>query len=101
MAGVGTLLKQAAKMQKKIEALQAELAAQTLDVAKGGGAVKVTISLKQEIKDLHLDPEFLKEDAATVRETILEALREAIALSQKQHEAAMQSVTAGMKLPGM
>ena len=44
MAGVGKLLKQAQKMQKRIEEAQAELANTTVEVAHGGGAVKIVIN---------------------------------------------------------
>ena len=39
MAGVGKLLKQAQKMQKQMEAVQAELAETILEVSSGGGAI--------------------------------------------------------------
>ena len=41
MAGVGTLLKQAKKMQQKIEDMQKSLEARELDISSGGGAVQV------------------------------------------------------------
>ena len=44
MAGVGTLLKQAQKMQKQIELMQASLATREIDVTSGGGAVKIKIN---------------------------------------------------------
>ena len=41
MAGVGTLLKQAQKMQRGIEALQTQLEAKEIEITSGGGAVKL------------------------------------------------------------
>jgi hypothetical protein len=101
MAGVGTLMKQAAKMQKKMQALQDELAKQTLEVASGGGAVKITVTLQQEVKALELDEEFLKEDKAFVEETILEAIKEALEQSKAKSEAAMNEIAQSAQMPGL
>ena len=64
MVGVGKLLKQAQKMQKKMEEAQERLSDEILEVSGGGGAVTVKINGQGEFKELILDPEFLKEGAA-------------------------------------
>lgn len=101
MAGVGKLMKQAAKMQKKMQALQEELAEKDIEVSSGGGAVTVKISLQQEIRAISLDGEFLKEDKAFVEETILEGVRAAYTESKEQSEKAMNSIAESMQIPGM
>ena len=101
MAGVGKLLKQAQKMQKKIEALEAELAEQTIDVSSGGGAINITVTLSGEIKAIQLDPEFRKEDKAFVEETLATGVQDAIEAARKGKEEAMGDVTAGMQMPGL
>lgn len=94
-------MKQAAKMQKKMQELQDQLAEQEIEVASGGGAVTVKISLQQEIRSLHLDEEFLKEDKAFVEETILEGVRAAYATSKEKSEAAMNALAESLQVPGM
>ena len=101
MAGLGKMLKQMNKMQRKMSAVQDELASQELEVASGGGAVKVTVTLSSEVKAIKLDPEFLKEDAELVEETILEAVRDALKQASEKTEAAMQEVTDEFQMPGM
>lgn len=100
MAGVGKLMKQAAKMQRKMEEVQEQLAETKLEVTAGGGAIEITISGQSEFLDLRLDPEFLKEDAEFVQETILEAVKEASAKAKAFNEEKVSEVTAGMQLPG-
>ena len=73
MPGVGKLLKQAQKMQKKMEALQEELALREIEISSGGGAVKIKVNGQQEVMAVTLDEEFLKEDKEFVEETILNA----------------------------
>ena len=73
MVGVGKLLKQAQKMQQKMEEAQALLSEEIIEVSGGGGAVSIKISGQGEFKELKLDPEFLKEDAEFVSEAILQS----------------------------
>ena len=101
MAGVGKLLKQAQKMQKRIEEAQAELANTSVEVAHGGGAVKIVINGHSEISALNLDPEFLKEGKDVVEATLLSALRESYAKSKELNQARMQAATEGFGLPGI
>ena len=77
MAGVGKLLKQAQKMQKQMEGIQGKLAEQIIEVSSGGGAINIQINGQGEFQAFKIDPEFLKEDAEFVEETLLGAVQEA------------------------
>ncbi len=101
MAGVGTLLKQAKKMQQKIEEMQKALEARELDVSSGGGAVQVKINGAGKFLAVKLDPEFLKEDPKLVEETLLNAVREAATKAKELNDAEMQRISAGFQMPGM
>ncbi|MFA5257859.1 MAG: YbaB/EbfC family nucleoid-associated protein [Opitutales bacterium] len=101
MPGVGKLLKQAQKMQKRMEVLNQELSHKEIEVSSGGGAVVVKMTLQQELKSIKIDPEFLKEEAAIVEDTISEAVRSALSQSKQQSQQAMNDITAGLSLPGL
>ncbi len=101
MAGVGKLLKQAQKMQKRIEALQNELAEKELEISGGGGAVVIKITASGEFRNISIDPELLKEDASLIEETILQAVKEASSQAKALHEEEMGKATEGMSLPGL
>ncbi len=101
MPGVGKLLKQAQKMQKKMEALQEELAEKEIEVTSGGGAIKIVITAQSEFRKLELDPEFLEEDAEFVQETLLSAIQEASQKAKAEYEEKMGSLSDGMSLPGL
>lgn len=101
MVGVGKLLKQAQKMQQKMEEAQALLSEEIIQVSGGGGAVSVEISGQGEFKDLKLEPEFLKEDAEFVSEAILQAIRDATEQAKKKNDDAMSGLTGGMQMPGL
>ena len=101
MAGVGKLLKQAQKMQRGIEALQGQLEAKEIEVASGGAAVKVKVNGTGKFLALTLDPEFLKEDAKLVADTVLAAIQDAAKQAKEYNDAEMQKVTSAFQIPGM
>lgn len=101
MAGLGKLVKQAQKMQKGIEALQAQLEAKEIDVSSGGGAVKIKINGAGRFLALQLDPEFLKEEPKLVSETLLAAIQDAAKQSKEYNESEMQKVTGAFSMPGL
>lgn len=101
MAGVGKLLKQAQKMQKQMEKVQEQLASTTLDVSAGGGAITLVINGQGEFQSLKIDPEFLKEDAEMVQETLLTAIQDAAAQSKALNDSEMEKVQHGMGIPGL
>ncbi len=101
MAGVKKLLKQAQKMQEQMEALQGELEGKILKVSAGGGAVEVSINGQGTVTGIKLDPDFLREEAALVEETLLQAVQEAQAKAKEESDAAMQQLSGGMPFPGM
>ncbi len=101
MAGVGKLLKTAQKMQRSIETLQTQLEGREIEVAAGGGAVKVKANAAGKLISLSLDPEFLKEDPKFVSETILSAAQDALKQAKDINESEMQKVTSAFQMPGI
>ena len=101
MPGVGKLLKQAQKMQRSIETLETQLEGREIDVAAGGGAVKVKITASGKFLALALDPEFLKEDAKLVSDTVLAAVQDAAKQAKECHDNEMKKVTAALQVPGL
>jgi DNA-binding YbaB/EbfC family protein len=101
MAGVGKLLKQAQKMQKQIETMQSSLETRVIDVSSGGGAVQIKINGAGKFLAVKLDPEFLKEDAKLVEETLLNAVREAATKAKELNDSEMQRISSAFQVPGM
>lgn len=100
MAGLGKLVKQAEKMKRSIDALQAQLDAKEIEVTSGGGAVKIKVNGSGKFLALELDPEFLKDDAKVVSATVLAAVQDAAKRSKEYNEAEMQKITGAFQMPG-
>lgn len=101
MAGVGKMMKQAQKMQQRIEEIQKELAVLEIEVSSGGGAVNLKVNGHGQFLALSLDDEFLKEDKEFVEETLLAAIQEAAEKARETNESKMKSATSGFSMPGL
>ena len=100
MADFMGLMKQAAQLQSKMQALQAELDTVTVEGSAGGGMVGVTLTAKGDLKSVRIDDSLLKVEEKDILEDLLIA---AHADARKRAEAVlqekMQAVTGGLPLP--
>jgi len=94
---MNNIMKQAQKMQKKIEETQAALADKEIDVTSGGGAIKITITGKRVIKDIKINPEVVDpEDVEMLEDLILSAVNEAVRQADELTNSEMGKVTGGV-----
>lgn len=102
---MSTMLSQAREMQKRIEEVQSDLEKITINAESGGGLVTVLINGKQEILELNISKEAMKEDKELLEDLIISAINKAFSDSQEEMQSRMNSVTGGMlggfKIPGM
>lgn len=97
MAG---FMKQAQDMQKKIEALQNEVANTELIGESGAGMVKITMNGKKDVKKIEIDPSIL-DDKEMLEDLIVAAFNDANRKIEKINSEKMGSVTAGLPLGGL
>jgi DNA-binding YbaB/EbfC family protein len=94
------LMKQAAELKSKMEAMQAELDQIEVEGSSGGGLVTVKLSGKGDMKSVKIDDSLLKPQEKEIVEDLIvaafaEARRKAEALLQEK----MKSVAGGLPLP--
>lgn len=100
MKNLGNMLKQAQQMQQRMQEMQAELEARTVEGKSGGGMVIVTLNGKGEMKGVKIDPSLLKpEDAEVVEDLIVAAYNDARGKSEAEAQRKMAEVTAGLPIP--
>lgn len=99
------LLKQARDVQKKIEEVQNELDDLTIEGDSGGGMVKVVVNGKQQLLELTIDPDAVKEDKELLEDLIISAVNNALSKSLEESQNRMNAVTGnmlgGMNIPGL
>lgn len=102
MSSIGKLMKQAARIQKQMEEVQAQLAARTVEATSGGGAVKVVAKCDGTIGSIKIDPQAINPaDAQLLEDLILTAANNALGQAKEISTAEMGKVTSGMSLPGL
>jgi DNA-binding YbaB/EbfC family protein len=95
-------MKQATRMQEKIERVQSEMADQTVEATSGGGAVKVTAKCDGSLASIKIDPAAVNPaDVSLLEDMVLAAANNALAQAKKISDAEMGKVTQGFNLPGM
>src|ERR1041385_8739575 len=97
MAGLGKLMKQAAKMQQQMEQVQAQLATRTVEATSGGGAVKVVAKCDGTISSIKIDPQALNpSDAQILEDMLISAVNSAMSQAKEISNAEMGKVTQGL-----
>jgi len=94
------MMKQAAELKSKMEAMQAELDNTEVEGVSGGGMVSVKLSGKGEMKGVRIDESLIKPSDKEILEDLVvaahaDARRKVDALLQDK----MKAVTGGLPLP--
>ncbi len=102
MSSIGKLMKQAARVQRQAEEMQAQLANRTVEASSGGGAVKVVARCDNTIASIRIDPQAINPaDAALLEDLVLTAVNNALGQAKEVYAAEMGKVTSGLGLPGL
>ena len=98
-ADIGSLMKQAQKMQAQMQKAQEELA--TLEVAgeAGGGLVQIRMSCKHEVRKLTIDPSLVGDDREMLEDVLIAAFYDALRMVERTVQDKMGGMTAGLGLP--
>lgn len=101
--GMGNLMKQAQKMQKDMEKLQAELEEKEVEATAGGGAVKVVVTGKKELKEIVIDPGAVDpDDVEMLQDLIVAAVNEGMRKADEMASSEMGKITGGLgNMPGL
>ena len=100
MADFLGMMKQAAQLQSKMQAMQDELGNVEVEGNAGGGMVSVRMTAKMEVKAVKIDPSLLKpEDREIVEDLVVTALNDAKRKAETAMQEKMQSLAGGLGLP--
>lgn len=100
--GMANLQRMAQQMQQEMLRVQTELESSTVNGSSGGGVVSATVTGKQELVSLTIDPAAVDpSDVEMLQDLVVAAVNEALRASRELAEQKMAAVTGGLKLPGM
>ena len=101
---MNNLMKQAQRMQKQMAEAQQELETKEFEVTSGGGAVKVVITGKKEIKSIDIKPEVVDpDDVEMLQDLVMTAVNEAIRQADEAASGALVGIAGGLggNIPGL
>lgn len=104
MGGMGggnmnAMLKQAQKMQENMMKKQEELQDREFEASAGGGAVKVIVYGRKEIKSIEISPAAVDpDDVEMLEDLILAAANEALRNAEEAVSSEMGKLTGGLNL---
>lgn len=96
------IAQQAQKMQAEMERITAELDEKEYTVSSGGNAVSVTVTGKNEVKNISIQPEVVDpDDIEMLSDMIMAAVNEALRMAAAERENRLGSITGGLNIPGL
>ncbi len=100
--GMAELMRQASRMQRKIERRREELKGQTFESGAGNDQVKVTVNGGAELVSVTIDPKVLEgEGIEMVQDLVVAAANAALVQAREHVDGELEKVTGGLKIPGL
>ena len=93
------LMKQAQAMQDNMKKAQDALALVEVEGQSGAGMVKVTMTCKNDVKRVQIDPSLLADDKDMLEDLVAAAFNDAVRKAEATSAEKMSGLTAGM--PGL
>ena len=95
---LGDMMKKAQEMQANMQKAQAELANTEVTGEAGGGMVSIAMRGTHEVNRVTIDPSLIDEDVEMLEDLVAAAINDAVHKVEKSNQAAMQEMTAGLKI---
>ena len=100
--GMAELMRQASRMQRKIEKRREELKTEEYEAGAGDDRVKVTVNGGAELVKVAIDPKALEEEGLEmVSDLVVAAANAALQKAREHVDAELEQVTGGLKIPGL
>jgi nucleoid-associated protein EbfC len=99
--GMNELMRQASRMQRKIDERKAQLKDEEVSASAASDKVKVVVTCEGKLRAITIDPDFLKEDVELAMDSVVAAANAALEEADKKVEGELNKITGGLKIPGM
>ena len=96
------MLQQAQEMQKRLAAMQEEIAVTESSASVGGGAVTAVVVGASRLERLEISPDVVDpEDVEMLQDLVIAAINEAMEQAHKSAADKMAEITGGLNIPGL
>ena len=102
MSNMNELMRQAARVQRRIQQIHEEMKAKQWTAKVAGDKVSAVVSGERKVSAIEVDPEFWKsEERDMVLDSIAAAINAAQEMAEKEIEGAVAQATGGLSIPGL
>jgi DNA-binding YbaB/EbfC family protein len=99
MDNLGDLMKEAQKMQQRMQDAQKELSELSVDGESGGGMVSLKMNGRHNVTSVKIKPSLLEEDVEMLEDLLAAAVNDAVRKIEKVSKEKISKLTAGLNIP--
>jgi len=96
---MGNLLRQAQKMQEEMQKSQEKLQNMEVNGESGGGAIKVLMTGKYEVRSISIDKDLVGDDFEMLEDLVTAAVNDAVNKVASVSQEQMAGMAGGLNLP--
>ena len=96
------MMRQAQRMQKKLQEIREEAGSKTVEGTAGGGMVVVVANGRNEVLSVKIEKEVVNpDDIEMLQDLIVAATNQAMERANEMMQRELSAVTGGMQIPGL
>ena len=100
--GMGELMRQAGRVQRKVEKRREELKEETFEASAGNDKVTAVANGIPELAEIRIDPALLQEeDMEMVQDLVVAAANAALTKAREHVDSEIEQITGGLSIPGL
>jgi DNA-binding YbaB/EbfC family protein len=100
--GMNELMRQASRMQRKMEQVRESLKTHEMSAQSAGGKVEVIATCEGKLRRIDVDEQFLAEEGLELTlDSVVAAANNALEAADQHVESELSKVTGGLKIPGI
>ena len=96
---LGSLMKEAQKMQQRMQEAQEQLSKLIVVGESGGGLVRVKMNGRHDAIEMKINPTLLEEDVEMLEDLAVAAFNDAVRKVEKASKEKISQLTAGLNIP--
>lgn len=96
---LGNLMKEAQKMQQRMQEAQQQLTQLMVKGKSGGGMVEIDMNGRHDVTKVKINPALLDEDAEMLEDLVAAAVNDAVRQVEKASKEKISQLTAGLNIP--
>ena len=96
---LGNLMKEAQKMQQRMQEAQEQLSRLIVEGESGGGMVKVKMNGRHDVVELKINPTLMEEDVEMIEDLTAAAFNDAVRKVEKASKEKISQLTSGLNIP--